>query len=461
MKKIFILAVAAVVLAGSTGCKFRIPMSSGNWLDSDLVAVTNSTRSADIPASLKYLAVDNPCGTIHVTGTETGTTRWTWKLTVHARTDAVAQEIARAMKCQAELDGGQLTILVSAPPSDEPHRIQSDFEITVPEPTAVRTQTHFGDTDIAGLKADVEAANQNGRIEIHDIGGKISARTSFESMTISDTGAATLHNQNGEITATRIGGLLQAETSFAPITAQDIAGPARLANQNGEIKAIGISGSLEAKTSFDSLVVRDIHGRASLANQNGQIEATGIAESLEAQTSFGSIEAHDVGGAARVRNQMGSVRLTQVKGNADIKTSFDRLSVEGIEGDALLVNQNGGIAANGVGGAVRANTSFGEMKINGAGADFVCHNQNGSIELEATSAAVTNIEATTSFDKLELRLPAELKPALLARTSFGDVESDFPVLAKPASVDVFAGMAPGTPRASLHNQNGDIRIRRD
>jgi len=159
-----------------------------------------------------------------------------------------------------------------------------------------------------------------------------------------------------------------------------------------------------------------------------------------------------------LRNQNGSVQVVQAGGNADIKTSFDKLSVEGIQGDAILVNQNGGVAASGVTGSVQATTSFAAMDIKGAGSEFVCHNQCGAIRLRATSTALTHIEASTSFDTLELHLPAGLKPALLARTSFGDIESDFPVLMKPRGADPFAEVAPGTLRASLQNQNGNIRV---
>jgi DUF4097 and DUF4098 domain-containing protein YvlB len=461
MKKLLALTLAATVWAALTGCKVHLFTSSGNWSDADLKAVTNFIQNAEIPASLKNLQVDNRNGAIHITGTENGPARWTWKVAVRARTDAIAQQIAAGVRCDTELDGGRLKLAVSVPESREPHSIQSDFEISAPKFAAVRTQTHFGKTDLADLGGDVEAADQNGDMEIHHVGGHVRAQTSFASLAVSDTGPATLKNQNGDIQATRIGGPLEAETSFASLIAQDIRGPASLANQNGDIKATAIGGLLDAKTSFASHVARDIHGPASLTNQNGKIEATAIAGALKAKTSFASLVAHDIGGPVHLRDQNGSVDVVQARGDADIKTSFDRLSVEGIEGDAVLMNQNGGVAASGVTGSVKADTSFAALEIKGAGSEFVCHNQMGAIRLRATSTALTHIEASTSFDTLELHLPAELKPAIQARTTFGDIQSDFPVLMKPGGADAFADVAPGTPRATLRNQNGNIRVLRD
>jgi hypothetical protein len=135
--------------------------------------------------------------------------------------------------------------------------------------------------------------------------------------------------------------------------------------------------------------------------------------------------------------------------------------VEGIQGNAILMNQNGGVSASGVTGSVKASTSFAAMKVAGAGSNFVCRNQNGAIRLRATSPALTHIEAKTSFDTLEVHLPASLKPAIQARTTFANVESDFPLLMKPPGQEPLAELAPGTTSVTLLNQNGKIRVVRD
>ena len=74
------------------------------------------------------------------------------------------------------------------------------------------------------------------------------------------------------------------------------------------------------------------------------------------------------------------------------------------------------------------------------------------------SDTFTNLEVRTSYATLEVRLRAGLKPALHAHTSYGDIESDFPVLMKPRGQDAFAGQPPGAPRINLQNQNGKIRV---
>ena len=123
-----------------------------------------------------------------------------------------------------------------------------------------------------------------------------------------------------------------------------------------------------------------------------------------------------------------------------------------------MVNRFGRVDAEAVSGSIKAETSYGTMDIDGSGGSFICNNQFGAITVRATSTALTNLDARTSYASLTVRLPASLKPAIRAHTSYADIESDFPVLMKPRGQDPFAGLPPDTPRINLQNQNGKIRV---
>jgi hypothetical protein len=422
MKKAFLSAFLVALTALLSSCGFQI---TGNSWSGDLAASTNVVQTASIPASLKALEVNNHFGGVHVNGTDTGAAAWSWKLEVRARTADAAARLARDASCKAELIDGRLRLAVLLPETSEPHGYTSEFEITVPKSVAVRTENHFGPTEIARVAGDVSAAGENGGVAIYDVGGTVRAQTTFASLAVRNTGAATLHDQNGSIEAT------------------------------------GINGSLDAETSFASLKAHEVNGRAVLNNQNGSIDAAIIHGPLNARTSFATLTASDIGGAARLRDQNGHVEARAVAGGADVETSFDSLSVDGVQGDASLVNQNGSLEARAVTGRVDARTSFSSMHIEGAGPEFICHNQNGSIHLRATSPALKRVEANTSFAPLELHLPAGVNPVISARTSFADVDSDFPVMMKPRGENPFAEATPGTLLVSLQNENGKINVRRD
>ncbi len=346
------------------------------------------------------------------------------KLTVGAPTDNLAAQAADAATCKAIQDGDRLRLLVTLP--DKPNSVcyESDLEIQVPKSVAVSARNAFGPMRISGTTGDVTAIDQNGALELHDLGGKVHAQTSFASLTLDGSGQAWLKNQNGSLDDAR-----------------------------------NVHGSLEAETSFDTLSARDIDGPAKLRNQNGRVEALpGWRRPQTSGLPLPPWRREGINGPATLFDQNGRVALKDVKGNADVTTSFDDLSANKITGNLTLENQNGRVHVSHVSGSVHAKTSFADMDIEASGPNLTCRNQNGAIQLRVLSPDVAIVDAETSFAPLDVYLPVGIKPAVEARTSFGDVESDFPVLMKPHGQDAFEGIDPATPKLTLLNQNGRIRI---
>ena len=379
--------IAASALAILSGCTNIDRSFSLSFSDSDFKAVTNLTQTGAIPADLKRLEVDNRFGNVRVVGSEKDPVEWTWKLTVRARTEALAQLGAAQAACNAQRDGDRLRLVVSLPETDRKYRVQSDLDLRLPKPAAVRVQNRFGSIEISDVDGELEATGQHGAMELRNIGAPVRAQTSFAIQKVSATGPASLKNQHGAIEAANIRGPLTAETSFGAILAQNITGPVKVRNQHGKVE---------------------------------------------------------------VRHA----------GPADLRTCFAMLSAKGIEGDAILVNEHGHLEASEVSGSLHATTSFESLDLTTAGPSVVCHNQHGPIRIHVTSAMLTNLQATTSFGPLEVSLPAGLKPALQARTSFAEIESDFPVLMKLRGTDPFADAPPDTPRISVENSHGRIRVMR-
>jgi hypothetical protein len=252
---------------------------------------------------------------------------------------------------------------------------------------------------------------------------------------------------------------VRTENRFAPTEIAGIAGDVDALGQNGSVEIREAAGKVRAETSFASLVVRDV-GPATLKNRNGKIEVADVEGALEAETSFAALTVEDVRGPVKLRNRNGRVEAARATG-ADITTSFAELAVREIGGDVTLANRNGSISGSAINGSVRAETSFAPLDIAADAPSVVCLNRNGSIQLHGLSGLLTNLQAQTSFARLDVQLPGRLKPIVEARTSHGNIESDFPVLLNPPSADSLASAEPGAPRVSLKNQNGNIRLSRE
>lgn len=321
--------LAALLAATLAGCTYYVDYNSSGT-SSNLRAETNVTRTASIPSGIKQLEVDNHFGQVRITGVTNGAAQWTWNLTIHAETDALAEQAAQETHCDAELHGGRLEITVEFPKSRRPHGYQSDFEITVPKDVSVLTKNAFGKTAISDVNGDVEAEGQSGPIELSGIKGKVRAQTSFAPLSASDTGAASLQCQSGTISAHRIHGPLDATTSFAAISASDIDGPVKLRDQSGGIDLDGAKGDADLKTSFAPLKAMSVTGKATLENQSGRVEARDVDGPVRATTSFASMDIESASPSFVCRNQSGSVKVRATSASlasVDAKTSFASMEI--------------------------------------------------------------------------------------------------------------------------------------
>jgi DUF4097 and DUF4098 domain-containing protein YvlB len=253
------------------------------------------------------------------------------------------------------------------------------------------------------------------------------------------------------------------KNAYGPTSLSDLSA-AEASSQSGSVDLQSIPGKVHAHTSFASLRVRNV-GPAILKNQSGQIQASDVHGTLQAETSFATLHARDISGTAKLRNQSGSIEAVQMGGDADIKTSFAEVIVKTLKGDLIAYNQSGRIGASDVSGSVEATTSFGALDIEGRGPSFECRNQSGSIHVRATSSALTNLVAHTSFGAMEIRLASTLNPVITAHTSYGSLKSDFPLRPKAEpkaqKTQTISNGTLGAPRIHLENQSGSIRVLRD
>ncbi|MDB6125595.1 MAG: hypothetical protein JWQ71_4588 [Pedosphaera sp.] len=425
-RRLLSLFATSALLALASGCVRIKHTSTGSYSADDFKVETTRTVTGAFPADLKNLEIDNRSGEIRIVATETSSGQWSWKLKTHAKTEALAIEAGNAVTCQPVREGDHVRLAVVFPDSSKYRAsFESDLEIQVPKAIALRTANRYGATTISGIGGDVDATGQSGSMELSNIGGKVRAQNSYASLKLHGAASATLKNQSGSIEVSDIHGPLDAETSYATLTAQNIESSIRIRNQSGSVE------------------VNHVKGDADL------------------QTSYATLSAKNIAGSLKARDQSGSVKVHGIKGNADIKTSYAELSAQGISGDVILANQCGRISAKDITGSVKAATTYADLNLETASQKINCQNQSGSIRVRATSPEIAGIEAKTSYGKMEVLLPAGLKPVIQAHTTYAEVESDYPIIPKPATTETLAEADPAVPRINLQNQSGAIRIVRE
>lgn len=407
-----------------TGCiristdRYEAEWEGDQWQENKIMV--RRDQDGVIPASVQKVYVENRGGMVKVTGVPENF-GWRNELKCFARDEATAHEFADRCQLEAVDNNGTYRLVLTIPKGRRTPRIESNMELRVPQSVAVEVKNHFGGTEVVQVNGLVRAQNHSGRLFLKSLPGEVEASTSFSDLVAEDIGPANLRNQSGALEIKNVGGDLKAETSFGRMRVRGVKGTVELRNQSGEITAEEIAGELKARTSFATMRVQNT-GPAQLSNQSGEIDAL------------------------------------RVGGDLMAKTSFSRLTARDIQGQAELSNQSGEINASEVTGPLKARTSFSGLHLSGPCPAVSAHNQSGPIEITAPQA--TQIEAETSFSSIQVKLPAEAKPLIMAATRFGNIKSDFPVLVKETMPEEQFRNDPALPKVTLKTHNGDIRIQK-
>ena len=236
-------------------------------------------------------------------------------------------------------------------------------------------------------------------------------------------GGTQVRCQHGRLQLSDLAGEINAETSYAPLDAERIAG-AKLVNRHGSISATNVEGDLETRTQHNQINVSHVEGALKVNNRHGSVAASKITGPVQIEAQYSEVQLHDLDGGARVRNHHGKISGRGLRGNLDVQTDYNTI----------------------------------ELDVNCA--EVVCKNRHGKIELHLADPNLRLVRAETTHSDLELHVAESLSPKIEAQTSHGKLKSDFPVYSMNANADNFQGVDESTPRITLKNEYGSIRIKK-
>lgn len=372
------------------------------------------------------------------------------------------------------------------------------YELTIPETAPLEVRNSFGAVSVAGLKANSEITSSHGAIEFRDGRGTQRLEDSFASVRVTNnTGDVAIETCNGAVEAADISGALNVRDRFASVTASRVAKGVTITNSNGHVEVTDSGGGEGiVKNSFGGVTVRGFKGDLTVDNTNGRVEATNIGGAAELRTTFGEVQFSDVSrelsihasnsrvsgqrvgggltiensfgpvtvsdiqGAVSIRSGNGGVSLTKIRGEANVKTSFAMVQASDIGGALLVENSNGGVQASNTRGA-QVTTSFASVMLDGISGPLRITDQNGAVD--ATSSLRNGCQPIiirTSFSTLRVRLQGDASYRVTARTSFGNIRTEFPLNVSGAlSNDSVNGViGGGRCEMTLGDTNGSIEI---
>jgi DUF4097 and DUF4098 domain-containing protein YvlB len=301
-----------------SGCDFQI----GDWGQAKYERTVQQQTSLN-PGS--NLLLQTSSGSIIVTGGDVTECSVIATIVGRAPSEEEAQLLAEQVKIELETVGDTLTVKAEKPPRKNRCSVSISYDITVPKQT------------------NIECASSYGSIEISNIKGKISGKTS-----------------SGSIEAKNIEGpAANLDTSYGSVKCRNItADNITVKSSSGNVKITNASfGECEAHTSYGSIVSDELKGRSIKLNSgSGSISLTASsADTTNLYTSYGRITCR----------QITTNDITAKSGSGNIDIAFSESTPDQIVAD--LDTSYGSIdftAPQNFAGQVDLSTSYGSIRTN-------------------------------------------------------------------------------------------------
>jgi DUF4097 and DUF4098 domain-containing protein YvlB len=339
--------------------------------------------------------------------------------------------------------------------------------VRVPASQDLDVKTAFGDVAVSGVSGRLNLHNESGEVRADGCGGELNLENSFGAVRVSDfKGPAVIRNESGEVRAERISGRVDIKNSFNRVVVSKIGGPLDISSESAEVTGADVTGDCMIKSSFNPIEVRGVSGRLDVTGESSAVTIDGAGKDVVVTSSFNPVRVTNVKGGLRATCESAAVTAESIGGDAWVTTSFNPVEARRIRGGLSVKAESSGVLAEDVDGAIDVRNSFMDVIVRRSSGSITIRSESGGVEVGEIKAlpAGSVIEIKNTFNPITLTLPAGTEVQGTAKTDFGKISSDFPVILKDGmsfgqQAVTFESARPGV-TVRLEG-SADIKIRRE
>jgi DUF4097 and DUF4098 domain-containing protein YvlB len=234
-----------------------------------------------------------------------------------------------------------------------------------------------------------------------------------------------------------------------------------LALKRGDITVRQRTGDVKATTSRGDVTLDDITGNATLNVRHGSLTANKIAGDLTADGRLDDTTASDVSGSVRFSGDFfGAISLSRVGKGVSFKSSRTDLEFAKLDGDFTM--QRDELHATGATGPLHVVTRAKEIHLEDVAGDVRIEDSNADVEIHASRTPLGNIQVENHRGRVIFVVPAKAGFQLDARTTRGEVQSDFDLKIENNDRESRGSgqVGSGGPTVRLTTDRADIEIRK-
>lgn len=354
--------------------------------------------------------------------------------------------------------------------------------------SGLRDQIDMGDNDISDILGNkysyddhleqafpagsaLKVLDDRGSVSVHaaDNDNKITVIV-HKRVVADDQDEANKYNDQTKPTITTIGGLVtvDAKTSAAgdhPIeTTLDISIPRNAAvsvvSHRGDVTIASRNGNIDISSQHGDISVEDVKGDLKLNGQNTSAKLEQITGDVHAEGRFNDVSIMDIKGGAQLDGEfMESVKLARIDKPVSFRSSRTDMEFSKITGELDLDSDD--LHADNLFGPVHLTTRSKEIRLDNVSGDLRVQDKDGGVEVSMRTLG--NVQIDNREGDIQLSVPEKAGFKVDARTSDGEIQSDFPELQVnngDSQATAIGSVGNASSHIVLNNEHGGIEIRK-
>ncbi len=232
--------------------------------------------------------------------------------------------------------------------------------------------------------------------------------------------------------------------------------------KRGDLTVRDRQGDVKLNTMRGNASVDNVLGNVSLSVRRGDIAVNKISGDLNVDGRVNDSAISDVSGAVRLNGDFfGNLTLSKIGKGVSFKSSRTDLEVAKLDGDMTM--QSGDLRADGLVGPIHVVTRAKDIHLDNVSGDVRIEDSSAEVEIRASKTPLGNIQVDNRHGRVALTVPARAGFQLDARTTRGDVETDFDSIKVESDHNTAHGsgtVGNGGPSVRLNTDNADIEVRK-
>lgn len=245
----------------------------------------------DINKEIDTIYINNPIGSINITGEERADIALSYKITVYAENLEKAESLVEKLEIISEVKENKLVFnLVEVEAPRGVYGIKRDYHLLVPKDLFLDIENKYGSLEVSNITKAVLLRNSYDEMNVNNVDGLTDLYARYGNVYVKDVGKLKLKSGYNSVDISSVDGDLELEQAYGQARVSDIRGNAVFNSRYGSLHFNRINGNIRLESKYTQVRGSDFNGKFIGKINYGQLHLLDISNDVEVDARYTGLE---------------------------------------------------------------------------------------------------------------------------------------------------------------------------